>query len=146
MYFEDYEIGRVYKDIEPIKFTEEELIYYGKKYDPRSIHTDKKKAEASPFGGIIAPGSFSNMAFWGQWVKTEIDKEGMIAGMGIEKSTWKKPVLPDTLYRIEVEIVDKKVHEPGKSGVVTYLMRVYDPEGDLVSEYQPMGLVAFRGK
>lgn len=144
MYFEDYEIGKVYKDIEPIEFSEEELIYYGKKYDPRPIHTDKEAAEASPFGRIIAPGSFSNMAFWGQWVKTEIDKEGMIAGMGIKESSWKKPVLPDTLYRIEVEITDKKVHKPGVNGVVTFMMRAYDPEGDLVSEYQPMGLVAFR--
>ena len=66
MYFEDYKIGTIYKDIEPISFTEEELIYYGEKYDPRPIHTDKKSAEESRFGQIIAPGSFSNMAFWGQ--------------------------------------------------------------------------------
>ena len=56
MYYEDYKIGMVFdKEIEPIKFTEEELIWAGKKYDPRDIHTDKDIAEKSSFGGIIAP-------------------------------------------------------------------------------------------
>ena len=146
MYFEDYKIGMVFKDIEPISFTEEELIWAGKNYDPRDIHIDKQGAKDSSFGEIIAPGSYSNMAFWGQWVKTGIDKEGMIAGMGIVSGKWLKPVFADTLYRIEVEVTDKKIHKEGESGSVTFMMRVYDPEGELVSEYQPMGLVAFRKK
>ncbi len=144
MYFEDYEIGTIYKDIEPISFTEEELIYYGEKYDPRLIHTDKKVAEKSPFGQIIAPGSFSNMAFWGQWVKTKKDKEGMIAGIGISYARWHKPVLANVKYTIEVEIIDKKIWKEGKNGQVTFMMRAFDPQGDLVSEYSPYGLVRCR--
>lgn len=144
MYFEDYEIGKIYKDIEPISFTEEELIYYGEKYDPRPIHTDKKAVEKSPFGQIIAPGSFSNMAFWGQWVKTKKDKEGMIAGIGISYARWHKPVFSNVKYTIEVEIIDKKIWKEGKNGQVTFMMRVFDPQGDLVSEYSPYGLVRCR--
>lgn len=144
MYFEDYEVGTIYKDIEPISFTEEELIYYGEKYDPRPIHTDKKAARKSTFGRIIAPGSFSNMAFWGQWVKTKKDKEGMIAGIGISYARWHKPVLANVKYTIEVEIIDKKIWKEGKNGQVTFMMRAFDPQGDLVSEYSPYGLVRFR--
>ena len=67
MYFEDYEVGMVFdEEIEPISFTEEEIIEYGKKYDPRPIHIDREAAGKSRFGKIIAPGSFANMAFWGQ--------------------------------------------------------------------------------
>ena len=144
MYFEEYEVGMVFKDIEPISFTEEELISYGQKFDPRDIHTDKKEASKSPFGQIISPGSFSNMAFWGQWVKTGRDKEGMIAGVGIKYARWYKPVFANVKYRMEVEIVDKKIWKEGKFGEVTFIMRAYNPEGELVSEYSPYGLVAFR--
>lgn len=144
MYFEDYEIGTIYKDIEPISFTEEELIYYGEKYDPRLIHTDKKAAEKTSFGQIIAPGSYSNMAFWGQWVKTKKDKEGMIAGIGISYARWHKPVFANVKYTIEVEIIDKKIWKEGKNGQVTFMMRAFDPQGDLVSEYSPYGLVRCR--
>ena len=146
MYFEDYEIGRVYKDIEPVSFTEEELIWAGKNYDPRDIHIDRQAAKQSSFGEIISPGSYSNMVFWGQWVKTGIDKKGMIAGMGIVSASWLRPVFADTPYRIEVEVVDKKVYKEGESGEVTFEMRVYDPEEKLVSVYSPKGLVAFRSK
>ena len=112
MYFEDYEVGMVFdKEIEPIKFSEEELIYFGKKYDPRDIHTDKDKAKASRFGQIISPGSYSNIAFWGQWVKTGIDKDGLIAGLGVEYAKWLKPVFPVILYDIKVEIVYKKIRK-----------------------------------
>lgn len=144
MYFEDYEAGKIYKDIEPIEFTEEELIYYGEKYDPRPIHTDREAAKASSFGQIISPGSFSNMAFWGQWVKTEIDKEGMIAGVGIKYARWHKPVFANVKYTIEIEILDKKIWKEGKFGEVTFMMRAYNPEGELVSEYSPYGLVRCR--
>ena len=125
MYFEDYEVGKIYKDIEPIEFTEEELIYYGEKYDPRPIHTDREAAKASSFGQIISPGSFSNMAFWGQWVKTEIDKEGMIAGVGIKYARWHIPVFANVKYTIEIEILDKKIWKEGKFGEVTFMMRAY---------------------
>lgn len=144
MYFEDYKIGKIYKDIEPIEFTEKELIYYGEKYDPRPIHTDREAAKASSFGEIISPGSFSNMVFWGQWVKTEIDKEGMIAGIGIKNARWHKPVFANVKYRIEVEILDKKIWKEGKHGEVSFMMRAYNPEGELVSEYSPYGLVKCR--
>ena len=145
MYYEDYKIGMVFdKEIEPIKFTEEELIWAGEKYDPRPIHTDKKSAEESPFGQIIAPGSFSNMAFWGQWVKTDIDKPGIIAGIGISYSKWLRPVYPDTLYNIKIEVVDVEVRKEGVNGAVTYLMTATNPEGEVVSEYCCTGLVAFR--
>ena len=146
MYFEDYEVGKIYKDISPIEFTEEELIYYGEKYDPRPIHTDRQAAEASPFGQIISPGSFSNMAFWAQWVKTKTDKEGMIAGIGIKSARWHKPVFAGVKYTIEVEILDKKIWKEGKNGEVTFMMRAYNPEGDLVSEYAPYGLVQCKPK
>ena len=145
MYFEDYEIGMIFdKEIEPIKFSEEELIWAGEKYDPRAIHTDKEKAAASSFGRIISPGSYSNMAFWGQWVKTDIDKPGIIAGMSIEYGKWLRPVYPDTLYDIKVEIIDKKVRKEGVNGAVTYLMTATNPEGEVVSEYCCTGLVRFR--
>lgn len=52
MYFEDYEIGTIYKDIEPISFTEEELIYYGEKYDPRPYIPTKKLPKNLPLAKL----------------------------------------------------------------------------------------------
>ena len=41
MYFEDYKVGQVFdEEIESVSFTEEEIIEYAKKFDPRPIHID----------------------------------------------------------------------------------------------------------
>jgi acyl dehydratase len=38
--------------------TEEELIAFGKKWDPLPMHTDPEAARASIYGGLIAPASY----------------------------------------------------------------------------------------
>ena len=147
MYFEDYEVGMVFdKEIEPISFTEEEIIEYAKKFDPRPIHIDKKAAEKSRFGKIIASGSFANMAFWSQWVKTGIDMEGMVAGAWINGGKWVKPVYADTVYDIKVTTTAKKVRRKGKDGFVTQKLVAYDPDGEPVLEYEATALVNFSKK
>lgn len=147
MYFEDYEIGMVFdNEIESISFTEEEIIEAAKIFDPRPIHIDKEAAKASKFGQIIASGSWANAIFWNQWVKTGIDQDGLIAGIGVEKSRWLKPVIADTLYDIKVEITDKKIRKEGKDGSVTYKLTVYDPDGDEVLFYEATGLVKCKSK
>lgn len=147
MYFEDYEVGMVFdEEIAPVTFTEEELIWAGKNFDPRKIHTDKDFVKDTHFGEVISPGSYSNMKFWSAWVKTGIDAEGMIAGLGVSYAKWLRPIFADTSYDIRVEVVDKKVRKPGYNGAVYFLMTAYDPEGEKVTEYCASGLVAFRDK
>ena len=145
MYFEDYKVGQVFDDeIEDIFFTEEEIIEYGKKFDPRPIHIDKKAAAESRFGRIIASGSFANMAFWAQWVKTGIDSDGVVAGVSVDEARWIRPVYPDTIYSIKVETVAKKVRKEGKDGFISQKLTAYDPSGELVLIYQATALVRFR--
>ena len=145
MYFEDYKVGQVFDDeIEDVSFTEEEIIEYGKKFDPRPIHIDKKAAAESRFGRIIASGSFANMAFWAQWVKTGIDSDGVVAGVSVDEARWIRPVYPDTIYSIKVETVAKKVRKEGKDGFISQKLTAYDPSGELVLIYQATALVRFR--
>ena len=145
MYFEDYEVGMVFDDeIESISFTEEEIIEAAKIFDPRPIHIDKEAAKASQFGKIIGSGSWANAIFWNQWVKTGIDQDGLIVGIGVEKSRWLKPVIADTTYDIKVEITDKKIRREDKDGFVTYKLTAYDPDGNEVLFYEATGLVKFK--
>lgn len=145
MYFDEFEEGMTFdKEIEPISFTEEEIIEAAKIYDPRPIHIDKQAAKESRFGQIIASGSWANAKFWGQWVKTRIDEDGVIAGVGIEKGRWLKPVVADTLYDIKVEVINKEVRREGKDGFITNKLTVYDPDGEEVLTYSGTALVRFK--
>lgn len=141
MYFEDYYVGQVFDDIEDTSFTKEELIEAGKNFDPREIHI----YENNPyFDTVISPGSYSVMKFWGQWVKTGIDADGLIAGVSIKDGRWLKPVVAGVNYKIKIEIVEKTVKEEGRNGLVAFRMTATDPEGDICVQYTPVGLVKYR--
>lgn len=141
MYFEDYEVGQVFDNIESAIFTKEEIINAGKNWDKRDIHI----YEDNPyFDGVISPGSYSIMKCWGKWVDTGIDAKGIIAGVGIKSGAWLKPIFPDVEYKIKVEIVEKKVKTQGRNGLIAYKMTVTNPKGEVVLEYTPYGLVKFR--
>ena len=63
-WFEDYEVGDEFLG-EPVKFTEEEILDFARRYDPQPYHIDREAAKASQFGGIIASGYHTISAVWG---------------------------------------------------------------------------------
>lgn len=141
MFFEDYYLGQIFDDIESVTFTKEELIEAGKNWDPREIHI----FDDNPyFDEVISPGSYSVMKCWGQWVKTGIDADGIIAGFGIKGGRWYKPMVAGIEYKIQVEITEKTVRKEGRNGLVAFTMTVTDPDGDICLEYTPLGLVRYK--
>lgn len=141
MFFEDYKVGQIFDDIESVVFTKEEIIEAGENWDPRQIHINENNPY---FDTVISPGSYSVMKCWGQWVKTGIDAEGIIAGYGIKSGKWIKPMMAGIEYRIKVEIVEKTVRKEGRNGLIAFKMTATDPQGNICLEYTPLGLVRFK--
>ncbi len=145
MFFEDYELGQVFdEEIEDVIFSEEEIIEVSKKYDPRDIHVDMKAARESRFGELIAPGAYANLVLWAAWVRTGIDRDGVIAGTQILSCKWLRPVLANTRYRVKVGIVGKKKREGRNDGLVDFKMTAENPQGEIVTEYIAQALVKSR--
>ena len=62
LYWEDVVVGSR-RDLGSYTFTEEEIIRFGRKYDPQSFHIDPEAAKNSMFGGLIASG-WHTAAVW----------------------------------------------------------------------------------
>lgn len=119
MYFEEYEINQSFK-INPVAITQEEIIEFAEKYDPRPIHIDPQQAKYSRFNGLIASGFHTLLATFSEWVKTGIDSKGLICGVSLDKVEWILPVYPnDTLYPI-MKVVGKQDKEHSSSGHVQF--------------------------
>ena len=145
MFFEDYEIGQVFdEEIEDVIFSEEEIIEASEKYDPRDIHVDKKAARESRFGELIAPGAYANLVLWAAWVRTGIDRDGVIAGTAVLSCKWLRPVLANVRYKVKVEIVGKNKREGKDKGLVDFKMTAANPQGEIVTEYIAQALVRSR--
>src|SRR5258708_7538828 len=55
IWWEDFKVGDV-TEMGRHTFTEEEIVAFGRQYDPQPFHIDAAAAQAGPFGGLIASG------------------------------------------------------------------------------------------
>ena len=95
-WFEDYAVGDEFLS-EPVKFTEDDIVEFARRYDPQPFHIDRAAAEASPFGGFIASATHLFSAVWGGMIRAGFLNGRAMGAPGIE-IRFLKPVRPgDTL-------------------------------------------------
>src|SRR2546423_10205372 len=61
-YLEDFRVGEVI-DLGTATLTEEEIVEFGRRYDPQPFHIDPEAARESVFGGLIASGWLTGSLF-----------------------------------------------------------------------------------
>lgn len=109
MFFEDYEQAFARKEqfeIGPKRVSEEEMLAFAKRYDPRPFHLEDAAMEETPYPKVIASGYFTLCFAWSQWVKTEQDAAGIIVGIGLDELRWHKPVYAGDFLHSKLWIKD----------------------------------------
>jgi acyl dehydratase len=103
-YFEDFQRGDVH-DLGQVTLTAEEIIEFGKQYDPQPFHTDAVTAKDSPFGGLIASGWLTAALFMRRYVEGLLNDSACAGSPGVDEIRYHQPVRPgDTLTaRLTVE-------------------------------------------
>jgi acyl dehydratase len=103
MWFEDFALGEK-TVLGSYSFTEENIIAFARKYDPQPFHIDRRAAESSIYGGLIASGWHTAAV----WMKLMIAhrRERLAAGEpsvqenfvspGVRELKWLRPVRPGT--------------------------------------------------
>jgi acyl dehydratase len=105
-YLEDFAVGQVY-DLGRVTVTAEEIIEFGRRYDPQPFHVDPEAAGESPFGGLIASGWLTCALFMRRYVDTLLVDSSGIGSPGIDEIRYLQPVRPgDTLTaRLTVQAI-----------------------------------------
>ena len=110
MWFEDIQIGAKHI-LGTHTFTQDEIIAFGKKYDPQPFHVDPVAAKRSSYGGIIASG-WHTVAIWMRlmiYAQAALGPDGMRGGVspGFEDLRWVKPVRPGMTLTYSTETIEK---------------------------------------
>jgi acyl dehydratase len=103
IWWEDFNVGDAV-EMGRHTFTEDEIVKFGREFDPQPFHIDAAVAKAGPYGGLIASGwhvCAVGMRLLNEKFMNQTDSHG---SPGVEKVRWLKPVRPgDTLvYRTTV--------------------------------------------
>jgi len=130
--WEDFKVGDV-AEMGRHTFNEEEIVSFGRQYDPQPFHVDKAEAAKGPYGGLIASGwqvCAIGMRLAEETVLSRTDSHG---SPGVEKVRWLKPVRPgDTLtYRMTVLESRASASRP-EVGLVKHRWEAFNQSGELV--------------
>ena len=144
-WFEDYEVGDEFLG-EPVKFTEEEIIDFARRYDPQPFHINGEAAKASQFGGIIASGCHTFSAVWGSVIRT-----GFLngRGMGAPDMThlFRKPVRPGDTLTTLIRVCEKRASQSRSDrGYVRCEFETTNQNGEIVMTQSSHQIIPTRPK
>jgi len=144
-WFEDYEVGDEFLG-EPVKFTEEEIIDFARRYDPQPFHIDREAAKASQYGGIIASGFHTLAAVWGGVVRA-----GFLNGRGMGApgltTVFRKPVRAGDTLTTLIRVCEKRASQSRSDrGYVRCEYETTNQNGEVVLTQSCQEIISTRPK
>lgn len=137
-------------------FTAEEIIRFGKLYDPQYFHTDPKLAKHSHFGGLIASGwhtvsvghrKMVDALFAEEDRLRALGKEPGVSGPspGVNSMDFKAPVRPGDVVTYELVVTGKRASNsiPGWGLLFNHLTAM-NQHGELVYSADLVGFSKLR--
>ncbi|MFF9148508.1 MaoC family dehydratase [Streptomyces sp. NPDC014861] len=103
-YFEDFRPGDVH-ELGTVTVTAEEVLEFGRRFDPQPFHTDSERAKDSPFGGLIASGFHTQSLFMRRYVDGLLAYSDCLGSPGIDEVRYLRPVRPGDVLTARVEIL-----------------------------------------
>ncbi len=139
-YLEDYEVGRTY-ELGEFTLTEEEIIEFAEKYDPRPVHIDTEAAQVSQFGSVIASGYHVISMAMRLLVEHFISDKSGIASPGLDEIRFHAPTRPGDRLRVRVKVTGVEVSKTKPDrGIVRDLVELHNQHDELVLSYRSMGM------
>ncbi|WP_405717314.1 MaoC/PaaZ C-terminal domain-containing protein [Streptomyces sp. NBC_01537] len=145
LYAEDLHAGAVF-DLGSTKVSKEEILDFGRRFDPLPLHTDEGAAAASRFGGLIASGFHTAAVLQRLSVDAVFSRAALIAGREIDSLRMRAPVRPGDVLHGTMEIVEVRPRDDSTAVVRsrgtltndsgTVVMEV---QGETLWEHRPMG-------
>jgi acyl dehydratase len=140
IYFEDFEVGQV-TSIGSREVVEQEVLDFANKFDPQPFHTDKEKAKASIYGGLIASGWHTCAMAMRMMCDSYLLDAASLGSPGVDEIRWLKPVRPGDTLRGERQVTDTiaSKSKPDR-GVVKIDWRLFNQHDELVMTMKGMGM------
>ena len=143
-YFEDLALGERWLS-PPVTLTEQDIIDFGRLYDPQPLHVDPLLAADGPFGGLVASGWQVAALVMRLNVEGRSFGSTPMVGAGIDELRWRQPVRPGDTLTVEREIVGlQPPNSPGGRGGVRSTFLVRNQRGETVMTMTALSRIPLR--
>jgi acyl dehydratase len=103
--FEDFVPGHR-RAFGPRVLSREEILAFGRDWDPQPFHIDEAAAARSPFGGLIASGWQTAALCMRLVVDGMLADSTSMGSPGLDELRWLKPVRPGDALSVEVTVLE----------------------------------------
>jgi acyl dehydratase len=131
LHHEDLAIG------EPYVFgrkavTAEEIIAFGRAFDPQPMHTDPEAAKATPVGGLCASGWHTCAMMMRLLVDGLLGRTASLGSPGVDEVRWKRPIRPGDVLSARYTVQEKRVLASRPDvGIAKVLVEAVDADGEV---------------
>jgi acyl dehydratase len=143
-YFDDYQVG-ISDEFGSMTVVQEEVIDFGRRFDPQPFHTDPVAAEQSVFGGLIASGWHTAGLMMRLLVEHYISPTASLGSPGIDELRWLKPVRPGDVLSIRVTVLEaNRSRSKPDRGIVRSQVEVLNQRREVVMSLKGINLLRCR--
>lgn len=131
-WFEDYEPGSVH-EFGSIRVDEDEVLAFGRRFDPQPFHTDASSAEGTEYGGLIASGWHTAALMMRMYSDHYLSKVATLVSPGVDELRWIRPVRPGDELSLRVTVAEARLSRTRPDrGIVRSKVEVLNQRGEVV--------------
>lgn len=145
LFYEDVAVGQEFWGSEEIA-DRDEMVAYGRQFDPWPMHVSEEAGRATPFGGLIASGGYT-IGLWyrsGHGIWNRPGNVWAFQGGFDWHVRFVKPLRPDGRVCLRVVVTEKRLTSKPGRGIVRCDSDLVDSDGDAVLSIDVHGMVATR--
>jgi acyl dehydratase len=146
-YFEDLNVGDSLTSSECL-VDHEEMLAYGRAYDPWPFHVDPEAAAKSQFGGLIASGGYTISLTYRLFheIVNQPDRTWAFLGGFDWHVKFPEPVRADDRLHERITILEKRLSSKPGRGIVKLLTEVINDRKRVVLSIESTTLMATRSQ
>ena len=143
-YFEHYEPGAVH-ELGSIAVDEDEVLAFGRRFDPQTFHTDPEAARESEYGGLIASGWHTAALMMRLYSDHYLSRVATLVSPGVDELRWLRPVRPGDTLSIRVTVVEARpsASKPDR-GIVRSAVEVLNQHREVVMTVTALNFILRR--
>lgn len=143
-YFEDYVPGLAV-EYGSAALDADEIIAFGRRYDPQEFHVDPERAARGPVGGLIASGWQTAGLMMRMLVDNYLSSVASLGSPGVDELRWLAPVRPGDRLSIRVTVIEaRRSRSKPDRGLIRTLIEVLNQRREVVMTLKGMTMMMCR--
>lgn len=144
-WFEDYVPGAVH-EFGAMKVEEDEVLAFGRRFDPQPFHTDPEAAKQTEYGGLMASGWHTAALMMRMYSDHYLSHVATLVSPGVDEVRWLLPVRPGDVLSLRVTVVEaRRSKSRPDRGLVRSATEVLNQRGETVMTLTGLNFIRCRG-